>query len=396
MNRLFAVLLLAALAVGVSAQEFKIDGEVKTGLIMEKIEDQISPKGDASGRDGTFRTRAGSKDDAGSGTGRFRINAEYINGDFGIKFRMQMENWGSTAGQSAPAWPYAFGYGNLLENQLTFAIGKLGASPWGTGGPELWKELEVIDSLGGMRLEIKPNAVPGLNVGFVINAFDGYLDMYPPDKPITFLHVLQESVVGASYTHDLFMVRAAYRFDSVVDKSRDSADGNEGGKIVYRVEEHVIDQYLPGFSIWALGYWFGVGAPEVNKDFFRVENWLFFQYAPDILTAQIRVGYDVVADRQIVHVRPSLYIHLFDQVLTFGGMFHYGQDFGDTKMHPGSPYFYMAAEPLIQVNMTSNSYIAAAYNWRREYVQETKDHIARGLTPITQTQWINVRVGMTF
>jgi len=77
-------------------------------------------------------------------------------------------------------------------------------------------------------------------------------------------------------------------------------------------------------------------------------------------------------------------------------MFHYGQDFGDTKMHKGSPYLYIVAEPLIQLNMTPNSYIAFAYNWRRDYVHETEDHIKRKLVPITQTQWFNFRVGMTF
>jgi len=398
MKKFFAVLLLASLAVGVSAQELKIDGEVKTGLIMTKTEDQITPKDDASGLGGTFKTTAGSKDDAGTGNGRFRINAEYTNGNFGFKARFQFEKWGDTSqgGSNAPDWRYAFGYVNLLDDQLTFAMGKLGASPWGTGGPELWKEVESIDSLGGIRLEWKPHFAPGLNAGFVINWFDGFTDMYPAGDPITLLHILQESVVGISYTHDLFMIRAAYRFDSKADASRDAVDGRDGGKIVYRVEEHVLDKYLPGFSIWALGYWYGVGAPEVSRDYYRVENWLFFQYAPEFLTAQIRLGYDVVANRQIVHVRPSLYAHLFDRLLTFGALFHYGQDFGDTKMHPGSPYLYMVAEPLIQLNMTRNSYVAAAYNWKREYVHETPDHTARGLTPIVQTQWINVRVGMFF
>jgi len=145
-----------------------------------------------------------------------------------------------------------------------------------------------------------------------------------------------------------------------------------------------------------LGYWYGAGAPEESKASIKVENWLFLEYAPEFLTAQIRLGYDVDANTQIVHVRPSLYGHLFNRVLTFGAMFHYGQDFGDFQMHEGSPYLYMVIEPLIQVNITPNSYIAAAYNWRREYVHETADHIARKLEPVKQTQWINVRVGMKF
>jgi len=396
-KKLFAVLLLASFAAGIYAQELIIGGEVKTGLLMTTTDDQQSEKGKAGN---TTKVAAGSKDDAGSGSGRFRLNMEFTVGNFGIKARLQMENWGSGGGSDMPDWTYAFGYVNVLEDQVTVSMGKLGASPWGTGGPELWKELESIDSLGGMRVEYKPYYAPGLNVGFVINAFNGYTDMYPVGKPITLLHVLQETVIGASYTHDLFMIRAAYRFDSVVDKGRgESAEtdegGKEGGRIVYRVEEYVLKQYIPNFSIWALGYWYGVGASEVNKDFYRVENWLFIQFAPEFLTAQIRAGYDVMAEQQVVHVRPSLYGHLFNRRLTFGGMFKYAQDFG-TKRHPGSPYYYIEAEPLIQFNLTSNSYIAAAYNWRMEYVSENPDHIARGLEPIKQTQWINVRVGMTF
>jgi hypothetical protein len=399
MKKLLALFMLAALAAGVSAQEFTIGGEVKTGLLMTTTEDQISPKGDDGN---TTMTKAGSKDDAGDGSGRFRINLEYsVNDIFGIKARLQMENWGgSSAGNKAPEWTYAFGYVNVLDDQLTLSLGKLGASPWGTGGPELWKELESIDTLGGMRLEWKPAFIPEevgkFNIGFVINDFNGYTDMRDSNEPVTFLDVLQETVLGISYTHDLFHARFAYRFDSAADKDRDSESPLEGGRIVYRVEEHALEQVVPGLSIWALGYWYGIGAPEVNKDFYKVENWLFFQYAPDFLTAQIRVGYDVKANQQIVHVRPSIYGHFFDRLLTVGAMFHFGQDFGEFQMYKGSPYSYMSFEPLVQLNITSNSYVAAAYNWKREYIQETVDHIANGLEPIKQTQWVNIRVGMTF
>jgi len=396
MKKLLALLMPALIAAGISAQEFKMSGEVKTGLLMTKIEDQISPKGDEGN---TTTTKAASKDDAGSGSGRFRLNIEYSIENIGIKARLQMEEW-SSAASSAPSWPYAFGYINLLDDQLTLSLGKLGASPWGSGGPELWKEVESIDSLGGMRLEWKPAFIPEhigkFNIGFVINDFDGYTDMRDSTEPVTLLDVLQETVLGISYTHEKFHVRFAYRFDSEADKGRDSASSLEGGKIVYRVEEHALEQLVPGLSIWALGYWYGVGAPEVNKDIYDVRNWLFFQYAPEFLTAQVRVGYDVTANTQVIHVRPSVYAHLFERLLTVGGMFQYGQDFGDFKIHPGSPYYYMAFEPLVQLNMTPNSYFAVAYNWERRYVREIPEHIERNLQPIKQTQWVNIRVGMTF
>jgi len=401
-KKIFAVLLLTSFAPGIYSQEFKIGGEIKTGVLMTTTEDQINPK--------TNKTTAGSKDDAGNGSGRFRLNMEYSVGNFGVKARLNMENWGArgesgAGGGDAPVWPYVFGYGNFLDDQLTLSIGKLGASPWGTGGPEMWREVETIDSLGGMRLEWKPNFLPGLNVGFVINAFDGNTDNLPVTddrdvnrEPLTFLHILQESVVGISYTHEFFMIRGACRFDSERDMGRMGEEHpQEGLKIVYRVEEHAIEKVLPGFSIWALGYLYGVGTHEENKvkGFFDVRNWLFFQYAPEFLTAQIRLGYDVTNQRQTFYVKPNLYGHLFNRRLTFGASYQYAQDFGD-KVHPGSPYYFMEIEPLIQVNLTPNSYIAAAYNWRREYVGENDDHRARKLEPIKQTQWINVRVGMFF
>jgi len=418
MKKFFAVLLLASLTVCVTAQEFKIGGEVKTGLLQTMENDhKDTPQGDKGNR---TQTRANSKDDAGNGSGLFRINLEYSINNFGIKARLEMYNWINIAGQNMPAWSYAFGYGKVLDDQITFSLGKLGLSPWGTGGPELDKELEVIESLGGMRLEWEPNFAPGLNVGFVINAFDSSIEKWSTNlnKPVSLLDILQESVVGISYTHDLFMIRAAYRFDSEVDQEAswsntnpDATNGREGGKLVYRVEEHAIEKVLPGFNIWALGYWHGLGRSAENKylyaegndDFdprnwqYDAQNWLFIQYAPDFLTAQLRAGYDVIADRQIVHLKPSVYIHLFDKLLTFGGFFHWGQDFGDGKAYKGSPYAFMEYEPLIQFNMTPNSYIAVAYNWRKDYVSDPDGaYAAANLEPTREIQWINVRVGMSF
>ena len=394
------IALLALIAAGIAAQdyepEFKLDGEVKTGLIWEQKDTQLN----RAEKEYAGRTKAGSKDDAGSDSGRFRLNMEYSIGSVGIKARLQMESYGNAAPGNMPSWSYAFGYVNFWEDQFTLAIGKLGASPWGTGGPELWKEVESIDTLGGMRLEWKPAFIPEeygkLNAGFVINAFDGYTDMYPANDPITFLHILQESVIGVSYTHDLFHARVAYRFDSEADTGRDSADPLEGGRIVYRVEEYALRNFIPDFSIWALGYWYGIGAVEANRDIYKVENWLFIQYAPAFLTAQIRVGYDALARNQVIHVRPSVYAHLFDRKLKAGAMFHYGNDLGEFQMKQDSAWLYMVIEPLIQYNMTPNSYVAVAYNWRREYVHETSDHIDKKLQPIVQTQWVNFRVGITF
>jgi len=123
---------------------------------------------------------------------------------------------------------------------------------------------------------------------------------------------------------------------------------------------------------------------------------MFIQYAPELFTAQIRLGYYVVAKRQDFRIKPVFYLHLLDRLITVGGFFQYVQDFGDGKVVKDSPYYIMEFEPLVQLNMTPNSYIALAYNFKREYVAETQDHRAKKLLPLRQDQWVNFRVGMTF
>jgi hypothetical protein len=381
MKKIIVALLALTIGFPALAQEFKVTGEVKTGILGTITEDQIRPRQE--------RTNAGSKDDAGSGAGRFRLNVEYLHGNLGFKFRINWETWS----EDYPRWPYAFGYGNFFEDQLTVSIGKLGASPWSSGGPEMWKELEQIGTTGGMRIEYKPFFAPGLNVGFVINGFNKETDEWKESDPITFLHVLQESVIGASYTHEYFMARAAFKLDSKVDSIR--GGNNEGSSMLYRVEERVIRNYLPGFSIWALGYYEGIGA-DLKEDYVT-NNWLFFEYAHKWFNAQIRVGYDAISNRDVLNVRPNFYWKFFDNLINVGAQFLYAQDFGEGKVFEGSPYYYMEVEPKIQINFAPGAYAAFVYNYRREYVAYTMDHEERGIaTPIKQVQWLNLRFGIYF
>jgi len=394
---IFILLVMVVFTVQVFAQELNVSGEMKTGIIQTTTEDGINPK--------KTRTDAGSKDDAGSGSGRFRMNVDYYMPEktVGFKFRINLEDW---ATPTTNMWSYFFGYGNFFEDQFTVSIGKLGASPWGTGGPDLWKELEQVGNKGGMRFEYKPYFAPGLNVGFVINSFDKDIDMYPDEDPITMLHVLQESIVGLSYTNDYFHVRGAYRFDSVVDQTRGTASGKDGGQVVYRVEERVLTNYLPGFKLWALGHYYGIGSDELNKQEYSATNWFFIEYAPKLFTAQLRTGYEVTAYRSVFNVRPAFYFKFFDNFLNIGAQYLFAQDFGPDdkgdlgKVFPGSPYYYMEVEPKLQLNFSSGAYAALVYNWRKEYVRRTPEHedFEGNLIkdPTKQTQWINFRVGMYF
>jgi hypothetical protein len=401
MKRITFVLLISAFFAARAFAQLSITGEVKTGIIQETTEDGINPA--------KTRTKAGSKDDAGGGAGRFRMNVDYSIPEhhIGFKFRINLQDW---AKPHEDMWSYFFGYGNFFNDQLTISFGKLGSSPWGTGGPDMWKELEQVGTTGGMRFEYKPYFAPGLNVGFVINDFDQVIDQYPVSEPITILDILQESIIGASYTHDYFHIRAAYRFDSEVDRSRSLSfpgkeGGNGGGQLVYRVEEHILKNYLPGFKLWALGYYYGIGSDELNKDEFTATNWFFIEYAPQLFTAQLRTGLEVIAKRTVFNLRPAFYLNLFDNLLNVGVQYLFAQDYGPDegdlgKVFPGSPYYYMELEPKIQVNFAPGVYAAIVYNWRKEYMRRTPQHEDfEGnlvIEPTKQTQWINFRIGMYF
>jgi hypothetical protein len=388
MKKILLTLLAAAIgAAPAFSQEIKFGGEVKTGVFWKEFQVVGDPV--------DTNTMLHSMDDAGGegDQGRFRLNIDYDNGNgFGIRLRIQQQNFK----EDIPKFPYAFGYGNFFSDQLTVAIGKLGGSPWGTGGPEMWKELETAQG-GGMRVEWKPSFIPEsagkLNLGFVLNYYNGVREA-TGDERQTLLDLLSETVLGVSYTHDLFMIRAAYRLDGKIDL-RDRTFGDlmakgdlEGGEMVYRVEEHVFKKLLPGFSMWALGYFEGVGA--TFDDAMLAQNWLFAEYNPDLFTAQLRFGYDVVTNRSRFHVKPTFYLHLFEKLITVGASFWYSQDFGDGKIYPGSPFEFIELEPKIQINFSS-SYIAFVYNWRQEYVRERTAPNRGNADPIQQTQRMNLR-----
>jgi hypothetical protein len=376
---LLVVVLGVALCANGFAQELKLSGEAKSGILWTQSQQE--------GKDVEANVTLGSKDDAGSGRGRFRLNLDYDNGNnFGFRARVNWETWSDTA----PQWPYAFGYGNFFDNQLSVSVGKLGGSPWGTGGPEMWKELEA-SSGGGMRTEWKPRFVPGsLNVGFVLSYFNSDRDQgWDANKPLSLLNILNESVIGLSYTHDLFLARLAYRFDDEFDATQENK--NRGGmgedELVYRFEERVLKNYLPGFQIWALGYWFGVTSEYPEMKLFQ--NWLFVQYAPEQFTAQIRFGYDYIESRSDFYVKPSFYYNLFNNLLSVGASFQYCQDFGEGKIYEGSAYRFLEFEPKIQLNFTS-SYVAFAYNFKQEYIGEYPE-LKAGKEPLKQTHWMNLR-----
>jgi len=390
MKKIF--ILLFAMALGASAvfAQLTISGEAKTGIRWQK--EETSQEDD---KNNALTLDMHSMDDAGDYEGRFRLNMDYLNEaqTMGFKIRIQWQNWKKDDnGFTIPEnWPYAFVFGNFFNNQLTMSIGKLGSSPWGTGGPEMWKELEAGRS-GGVRFEFKPAFIPEqygkLNVGFVLNGPDSYTDAGLTRDPEIW-DLLKESVIGVSYVHDYFMARFAYRLDSELDMRLRGTQGKEGDDFVYRVEERAIQKWLPGFQIWALGFIQGLGSDPEQPDFVEYKNWAFIQYAPQNFTAQLRFGYEGSADRSVLFVKPNFYYKFFDGLIEAGALFGIAQDYGNGKIFSDSPYSYMEVMPKIQINFAPGAYAAFEYYYKMEYKYKTAP-------PMKQTQWLNLRFALYF
>jgi hypothetical protein len=83
------------------------------------------------------------------------------------------------------------------------------------------------------------------------------------------------------------------------------------------------------------------------------------------------------------------------KLIVVGTSFLYAQDFGEGKVYDG-PFSYIELEPKLQINISPAAYVAFAYNLRREYMREMYLHTERGIEPIKQTQWMNLRFGLYF
>ncbi|WP_461256714.1 hypothetical protein [Treponema sp. R80B11-R83G3] len=337
-------------------------GEVKTGLLWDLIEEP--------GQTTIDRARIGNNDDAGI-PGRIRLDGELKKDNIGFKMRWETQNFKGVA----PMWAYAMAYGDFIDNQLRLSGGRLGQSPWSSDGPEIWDEL---DNLAGLRVEIKPNFLPGLNVGFVLN--ENNTDTTNTDFSI--LPLLQETIVGFSYTNDYFMIRAEYRFDSDKDSNLTASGMSEGTDLIYRVEERALRKVAP-VSIWANGRLLGIGAEEESRT--NYINWLYIQINPGALDLQIRTGLDYGLKKYMFKLKPVISYGLTD-FFRIGFTLIYNKDFGEAATAPDAPYTVLAFEPMVRVDFT-NMYVALAYQFNREY---------KAADRIKQTNWVNLRFVYTF
>lgn len=361
MKKAIAVLLVATLAAGIAlAQELKFSGEAKTGVYWENIKE-----GDNEQDLGTL----GNTDDAGyPGVGRIRLNAELVKDNIGLKVRWEDTTFNGTL---APKWSYAYGYGSFIRDQLKLSAGRLGDSPWGTGGYEI---NSALDDVAGLRTEIKPNVLSGLNVGFVLNTANRTQGVHEK----TLKSLIEETIVGASYTHEFFEVRLAYRFDTENDWNNNQ---NEGTDLTYRVEERVLRNLVKGLAIWANGRYDGINAEE--EGYSNFVNWVYTQYAPGDLNAQLRIGFNVGYKKSLFTLKPLVSYNILP-FLTVGAAFIYSKDSGEAAID--SPYTTLALEPLIRVNFGS-MYVAFVYGYNSTYTAEDRIKI---------TNYANLRFVYTF
>jgi hypothetical protein len=383
-KKVIALALAALVTTGfVFAQELEVSGEMKTGFFYEKI--------NVDGEERSQDARMHNNDDSGPNQGRFRMNLHlHKENNMGMKVRFEQIQWTAS---SPNQWAYAMAYGNFIDDQFKVTIGKLGESPWGAGGPDIWDEL---DNQVGIRFEVLPNAVPGLDVGFVLNAYNEA--PYNPDIDNKLLDMLSETVFGVAYTNDYFHGRIAYRLDGDQDNISFSTYNpgdyvEDNMSMIYRLEERIIRQYLEGFSIWVNGFWKGIGEKsDIDyRDSQRYfQNWLYIDYSPDAFSSQLRFGYHLNKGKQTFIGRASFYYNILS-FLSAGAAVNYRQEFGEYAATDNKPFVLWGIEPQVRVTFNSNAYVAFVYNYGQQYATEgLADRV------LQERQWINLRVVFTF
>jgi len=148
-------LLIALLALTVAGTAFAADpaltfsGALKTGI---QFTSSDADKDDETGIDPTDGFVTTYNDDAGKTT-RLDLKGAYTDGDFGLKFRLRSNAF------EAPVVNYAYAWGNLFSNKVTFKAGDIDDDAWETEGDE---GFDLADDQG-LQIQIKP--IEGLNFG---------------------------------------------------------------------------------------------------------------------------------------------------------------------------------------------------------------------------------------
>jgi len=394
MKKIIAMFIAGLLAAGsVLAMDdiVELSGEIKTGFFFEEreLDGQTFSRSAVENNDG----------DSGASGSRIRMGISMNTKGLGIRTRFSQDNFSfrpnginDTTAKAIVAVDFAYVYASLFNSQIKVSGGLLGESPWGTGGPELKRELEYTggEPITGIRFEWKPlGALRGLNLGFVLNRQD---DTVPSDAVQKFGDLFMESIVGIAWEHKYFAFRFAYRFDRGIDSP---AAVVVGEKFVYRFEERLLWMLLPGMSIAANGYCEGInaegkGSGRGTPGF--IQNWLYITYDPEYFIMGMNVGYrdGFVNNEQKLEFRPYFYYKVINNYLLAGLMGGLEIGYNNGKSIPDAFYNFWFVEPQIKVNVNNNFYIAAVYRYTSgAYGTETssKDQ---------NTNWVNIRVNFSF
>jgi len=394
MKKFITVVIAGLLTAGsVLALEDKIEifGEIKSGFLFEQR--------DEAGKTTTFSSIKNNDGDSGGEEGRIRMGMALSILNFGLRTRFYQDTFKRRTGANDTnlqkvRTDFAYAYGTVFNSQLKVSAGLLGESPWGTGGPELGQELEYTGGapLMGIRVEWKPTFTPairGLNIGFVLNRAD---ENAPPDAKLEFGDLLKESIVGISWDHKYFGFRFAYRFDRDV---KSSAAAVTGEKFVYRAEERLLWNLIPGFQISANGYCEGInsegrGAERGAPGY--IQHWLYIHYDPMDFTAGIDTGYRdnfVKKTGQLLEIRPFFYYKFINNYLMAGLMAGMVMGFNGSESYKDVFYNEWYVEPQIKFNIHNNFYTALVYRYTSRAFEKlgNNDYF---------TQWFNLRLCYTF
>ncbi len=186
-------LLIALLALSVAGVAFAADpaltfsGALETGMAFTQT--------DGDDDDGAVKMY---NDDADENV-RFELIGAYTDGDFGVEFRYRTESFTDTA----LVENYAYVWGNLFNNMVTFKAGNVDDSAWESEGDD---GFDVADD-HGLQIQVKP--MEGLNLGVKLNV--------PKTDAYTYEQFQKEIGFGLGYTSDLFNFQAGYKLDSDAD-----------------------------------------------------------------------------------------------------------------------------------------------------------------------------------
>jgi hypothetical protein len=310
----FSIVFLLVTRAACAENGLAISGDIKTGL-------NISKEGG-----GEAMAVVKNSDDAGT-PGRIRLNFVLTRDNIQIKWRAQAtgQSWDRFQTTLDNMFDYFYGVGDFFDHRFRMSLGKIGGDmPWETGGDEIWGNIEAIS---GARFEFKPQAAPGLNVGFMLPA------LYP-DR-VEAADYFRELRFGVRYENNAVDARIGLQLDGQGDdaaaapgrwsvnleewdgltpKPADTdpgeaaighyktkgwnwipATGGEqaGGVVIYRFNPKFLRDAVPGFSLWLNGRFLGLKTTDnVPDSRFNALNWLYLRYGAGDFHYALTLGFE--------------------------------------------------------------------------------------------------------